>query len=88
MAQSTILRKFKKLNTKIESFSFKNSSNILRIDFDNLTETMLVYFRNGTCYQYVNVPYKLFEEFKISESAGKFFLSEVKDKFEFLKKNF
>ena len=74
------------MNTKVESHVFTNSSNILRVDYDNLTETMMVYFRNGTTYQYVSVPYKVFEDFKVCESAGKFFTANVKNKFEFMKR--
>lgn len=72
--------------THVESHIFVNSSNILRVDFDNLTETMMIYFRNGSIYQYVGVPYKLFEDFKACESAGKFFTSNIKNNFEFMKR--
>lgn len=74
------------MNTKVESHVFTNSTNILRVDYDNLTETMMVYFRNGSTYQYINVPYKIFEDFKVCESAGSFFTINVKNKFEFMKR--
>jgi hypothetical protein len=74
------------MNTKIDTFNFSNSSNILRIDYDHLMNVLTVFFRNGTNYQFVKVPVTVCEEFKTAESAGRFFIANVKGKFEFLRK--
>ena len=74
------------MNTKVDTHVFANSSNILRVDYDNLTNVLIVYFRSGSIYQFVDVPYKIFEDFKICESARKFFTVNIKNKFEFVKR--
>ena len=75
------------MNNKVETYTFNKSSTILRADFDNLVDVMTVYFKNGSIYQFVAVPKNTFEEFTKSESAGKFFSSNVKNKFEHLKRS-
>jgi hypothetical protein len=70
---------------RVEVHIFSNSSNILRADFDPLVDVMTVYFKGGSIYQFVAVPYTLFEEFKKAESAGKFFTQFIKGKFDHLK---
>lgn len=74
------------MNTKIEVFSIENSSNLSQIEFDHLTNVLSVQFKNGTKYQYVNVDYKIFEEFTKAQSAGKFFMKEIKNKFEYIRR--
>lgn len=68
-----------------ETFVIKNSSNLLRADYDSLTESITIFFKNGSAYKFVGIDYKLFEELKTAESAGKFFTDNIKNKYEFLK---
>ena len=42
---------------------------------------LFLQFKNGTIYKYKDVPYLLEEELNNAESFGKFFLTNIKDKF-------
>lgn len=75
-------------NTKlnIEQVNVVSSSTILRVDYDHLMQTMKLYFRSGNSYEYVAVPYEIFLGFKEAESAGRFFHTNVKGKYDFFTK--
>jgi hypothetical protein len=70
-------------NNKILTNNFENSSNILRADFDPLMNSLKVYFRSGGVYLYLDVERSVFNDFVASESAGKFFVANIKDDYEF-----
>lgn len=72
-------------NSDVSTHSFEGSSTILRADYDNLTETMKVYFRSGGVYTYVGVPVSVFNDFTQADSAGRFFVLNVKNTFDFMK---
>lgn len=61
------------------------SSNLKRTEYDTETENMLVEFNNGQIYEYSNVPHKIYTQFRMSESQGKFFSSEIAKKFKYKK---
>ncbi len=71
------------MNTKIDTHIVSNSSLVLRVDYDNLMNSMKVFFIGGGVYTFLEVPKTVFENFKQAESAGKFFHGNVKNKFEF-----
>ena len=73
-------------NTKLESIVISESSTIAKVEYDNLLSRMLVTFKSGSTYQYVDVPHKVFDELVSAESAGRYFAANVKGKYEFLKK--
>jgi len=73
-------------NTKLESIVIAESSTIAKVEYDNLLNRMLVTFKSGSTYQYVEVPHKVFDELVSAESAGKYFAANIKGKYEFLKK--
>jgi len=60
-----------------------NSSNINKVGYDN--NDLLVEYKSGVLYKYLNVPKKLYEEFLNSESKGRFMNSNIKGKFEYSK---
>jgi len=61
------------------------SSNLLRTQYDTSTKEMIVEFTNGTKYQYEEVPHEIYTRFRMSESQGKFFSSEISKKFKYKK---
>jgi len=72
-------------NNKIITETFENSSIILRADFDPLMDTLKIYFRSGGVYLYLDVKRSLFDDLVASDSAGKFFVANIKDEYEFQK---
>ena len=54
-----------------------NSSNIIRTEYDTEDKTMIAEFKNGTRYEYEEVPHSVYAEFRLSESQGKYFNSKI-----------
>jgi hypothetical protein len=61
------------------------SSNIVKTEFDTETKLMIVEFKNGMRYQYENVPHEVYTRFRMTESQGKFFSSDISKKYKFTK---
>ncbi len=61
------------------------SSNIVKTEFDTETKLMIVEFKNGFKYQYEGVPHEVYTRFRMSESQGKFFSSDISKKYKFTK---
>ena len=57
------------------------SSSLRSIGYDRATATLEVEFINGGVYRYANVPPELWSAFRDSDSKGKFFLDQVRDRF-------
>lgn len=55
-----------------------NSSNIERVAYDEITKELLVDFKNGKEYYYINVPKLLYEDLLNSTSKGKFLNEKIK----------
>jgi hypothetical protein len=49
------------------------------------SNTLYIEFTKGTVYSYASVPESFFEALKKAESVGKYFGSEIKGKFGFVK---
>jgi len=62
-----------------------NSSNLVKSEYDTETKNLIVEFNNGVRYEYQEVPHQLYTQFRISESQGKFFSSEISKKFKYKK---
>jgi hypothetical protein len=60
-----------------------NSSNINKVGYDD--NNLLVEYKSGVLYKYLNVPKKLYEELLNSESKGRFMNSNIKGNFEYSK---
>ena len=61
----------------------KKSSLIKNVKYLPSTQVLTVEFqKGGNVFQYHNVPKTIFEGFLKAESTGKYFLANVKDKFE------
>ena len=61
------------------------SANITRSEYDTESKEMIVEFKNGTRYIYNGVPRNVYTKFRMSESQGKFFTSEISKKFKYAK---
>jgi hypothetical protein len=46
---------------------------------------MIVEFNNGSKYQYEDVPHQIYTRFRMSESQGKFFSTDISKKYKFKK---
>ena len=61
-------------STTVRSIGYQGKSRILEIEF-----------QSGVVYQYVDVPARVYEEFWQAESKGKYFNSEIRDAYEFVR---
>jgi hypothetical protein len=73
------------MNKKIEQHVVSGSSTISRIDYDHLVNNMKVYFKAGSVYEYVDVPFIIFTEIKEAKSVGKFLHEKIKGTYDFMK---
>jgi hypothetical protein len=61
------------------------SSNLVKTEYDSETKKMVTEFKNGIKYEYDDVPHNVYAKFRISESQGKFFNTEISKKFKYKK---
>ena len=57
------------------------SSNLRSIGYDAASQTFEVEFKNHAIYQYYNVPEHIWMELEASPSKGKYYSSQIKDRF-------
>lgn len=62
-----------------------DSSNIVRTEYDTETKKMIAEFKNGTKYEYDEVPHSIYTRFRMAESQGKFFNSEISKTYKYKK---
>jgi hypothetical protein len=58
-----------------------DSSNLASVGHDSGSETLEVEFKNGSVYQYYNVPDALFSELMAASSKGAFFNTYIRNAF-------
>lgn len=61
------------------------SSNLVRTEYDVETKKMIAEFKNGTRYEYDEVPHNVYAEFRLSESQGKYFNTKISKTYKFNK---
>ena len=61
------------------------SSNIKKSEYDLDTKKLLITFNNDIMYEYDDVPHKLYTQFRLSESQGKFFNSKIAKTYKYKK---
>ena len=64
---------------KIEGTKIINeidSTNIVKTTYDTADNSLVAEFKNGTKYEYEQVPHNVYAEFRLSESQGKYFNSK------------
>lgn len=62
-----------------------NSSNIKFAQYDTESKSLQVTFNNGLTYEYSDVPWEVFTKFRMSESQGKFFNSNISKTYKYKK---
>jgi hypothetical protein len=61
------------------------STNIVRTEYDTTTKKMIAQFKNGTKYEYEHVPHNVYTKFRLAESQGKYFTTDISKKFKYKK---
>jgi hypothetical protein len=61
------------------------SSNIKKTEYDTETKKLVVEFNNGFKYEYNDVPHQIYTKFRMSESQGKFFTTEISKAYKYKK---
>lgn len=61
------------------------SSNLKKTEYDTETKSMIVEFNNGARYEYSDVPHQIYTRFRMSESQGKFFSTDIAKKYKYKK---
>jgi hypothetical protein len=61
------------------------SSNLKKTVYDTETKKLTVEFNNNTIYEYEEVPHQIYTRFRLSESQGKYFISEISKKYKYTK---
>jgi hypothetical protein len=61
------------------------SSNIKRTEYDTETKKLVVEFNNGFKYEYEEVPHQIYTKFRMAESQGKFFVTDISKTFKYKK---
>ena len=62
------------------------SSNVKRSEYDLDSKKLLIEFNNGIKYEYDEVPHKIYTQFRLAESQGKFFTTNIAKSFKYVKK--
>lgn len=61
------------------------SSNIKSTEYDTESKDLVVEFNNGAKYLYSDVPHQIFTKFRLAESQGKFFTTDIAKKYSYKK---
>lgn len=61
------------------------SSNVKRTEYDLDSKKLLVEFNNGIKYEYNDVPHKIYTQFRLAESQGKFFSLTIAKNYKYQK---
>jgi hypothetical protein len=72
----------------IDGTKIKNeikSSNIKSSEYDTETKDLVVEFNNGAKYKYDNVPHQVYTKFRLAESQGKFFTTDIAKQYSYKK---
>lgn len=60
-----------------------DSTSVQQIGYDEGTQTLHVEFRNGSAYQYFDVPLPVFQEMTNAESKGQYINQVIKGSYRF-----
>jgi hypothetical protein len=58
---------------------------LVSTEYDTETKKMIAEFKNGMKYEYDEVPHNVYAQFRLSESQGKFFNTQISKKFNYKK---
>jgi hypothetical protein len=62
-----------------------DSSNLVKTEYNTTTRKLITEFKNGAKYEYEEVPHTIYVRFRMAESQGKFFNTEISKKFKYKK---
>jgi hypothetical protein len=62
---------------------YVDSTAIRQIEYDELSQELIIAFSNGRTYKYVDVPRETYVEFVDADSHGEFFNAYIKDHFRY-----
>lgn len=68
------------------SASFEASTNLSKAEYDPSMQILTLHFRKGGVYEYIEVERKVYDALLEAKSAGQFFHTDIKGKFEFLRR--
>jgi hypothetical protein len=60
-----------------------NSSNLLSATYNTESKILSINFKNNSIYEYEKVPWDVFTKFRMTESQGKFFTTNIKNSYTF-----
>ena len=66
---------------EIRKTSFEKSSALVNAEWDPITHTMKIEFKNSGIYEFYGVEEAVFDELCESESAGRYFHQNIKGKY-------
>jgi hypothetical protein len=61
------------------------SSNVADVGYDALTMTLEIGFKDGTVYQYFDIPESVYQELLSADSVGRFLNQQVKNSYRYAK---
>jgi hypothetical protein len=61
------------------------SSNLILTEYDSGTKKLITQFKNGMRYEYEEVPHNIYAQFRLSESQGKFFNTQISKAYKYKK---
>ena len=76
------------IKEEINGTKIKNlikSSNIKSTEYDTESKYLVVEFNNGAKYNYNNVPHQVYTKFRLAESQGKFFTTDIAKQYSYKK---
>jgi hypothetical protein len=62
-----------------------SSSNLKSASYDTSTKVLTTTFNNGTIYEYYEVPWEIFTKFRMTDSQGKFFSTNISRNYKYKK---
>ena len=62
-----------------------DSTNLVKTEYDTETSKLVVEFKNGTKYEYEDVPHQVYTRFRGAESQGKYFTTEISKNYKYKK---
>jgi hypothetical protein len=62
-----------------------DSSTIVKTTYDTESKDLVVEFKGGMKYRYDEVPHAVYTKFRMSESQGKYFSTDIAKKFKYTK---
>ena len=67
----------------MDTFKFEKSSNIDFVEYDRDAKVLIIKFKAGGKYSYVDVPSDVYESFIHAESAGRFFFNSIRGRYQY-----